>query len=85
MTSHWDWIEKTFKGDKSYDDIARHSASVLAGKVWLDRYETFFEPKKSDPSLTRTITIGLTDLTARTDWIESDKSGVKAALASKTQ
>jgi len=85
MNSHWDWIEKTFKGDKSYDDIARHSATVLAGRSWLDAYRTFFEPKKSDPALTRTIIIGMTDLKARTDWIETDKTGVIAALASKIQ
>jgi aminopeptidase N len=72
MVDNWAWIEKTFAGDKSYDDFARYSAAALGTKEWQHRYEEFFMPKRSVPALTRAIDLGVADITVRADWHERD-------------
>ncbi len=81
MIDNWGWIEKTFAGDKSYDDFVRYSASILSASVWLKRYQEFFGPLSSQPALKRAYDIGLTDIRTRAEWLERDMEAVKAALA----
>ena len=80
LKQHWSWIEQTFKGDKSYDQLVRYSAMILTGDDWLNEYINFFESKKSDPALRRNIDVGITDIKARTRWLNNDKNSVTAAL-----
>lgn len=81
MTSNWAWIEETFKGDKSYDDFARYSASVLATREWLDTYTSFFDPMLDQTALKRAIEIGKTEIQSRVEWLERDTDSVRATLA----
>lgn len=81
MTSHWTWIEDAFKGDKSYDDFARYSASVLATREWLETYSSFFKPKKDQTALKRAIEIGLVEIESRVAWLERDGESVRTRLA----
>ncbi len=81
MTSNWSWIEETFKGDKSYDDFARYSASVLATRKWLEAYTSFFEPMKNQTALKRAIEIGKVEIQSRAEWLERDTESVRATLA----
>jgi len=83
MVKHWDWIETTFSGDKSYDGFARYSASALSTKEWLIRYETFFADKRSITALTRTIDLGVADIMVRADWFERDAAALCDALKSE--
>lgn len=84
MTHHWDWIETTFKGDKSYDDFARYSASVFSTRSWLKTYITFFEPMQEQTALRRAIEIGRTEIETRALWLERDGADVRATLAQES-
>ena len=80
MRDNWHWINKTFGGDKSYSDFPRFAGDTLATREHLNEYITFFEPLKSDPSLTRTIDIAIKQITDRVNLIERDGPEVRAAL-----
>ncbi len=81
LQDNWDWIEKTFAGDKSYDDYPRYSAGVLSTQQQLDEYRTFFTPLSEVPALTRVIAIGIVEIEGRVSLIERDGQAVREALA----
>ena len=80
IRDNWDWVEATFKGDKSYDDFPRYSATGLVTRTQLDEYKAFFGPMVSIPALTRTITMGISEIEGRVELIERDKAAVQKAL-----
>lgn len=80
VQDNWDWVEKTFKGDKSYDDFPRYSASGLVTRKHLEEYKAFFGPMVSIPALSRTITMGISEIEGRVELIERDKDAVQKAL-----
>lgn len=80
VRDNWEWIEKTFKGDKSYDDFPRYSASGLITATQLEEYKAFFLSKINDPALVRTITMGISEIEGRVELIERDKKAVQEAL-----
>lgn len=80
LTDNWDWITTKFSGDKSYDNFARYSASGLSTYDWLEKYKQFFEPKQSIPALKRAIELGMSDITARAEWIGRDTAGFLNSL-----
>lgn len=80
VQSNWDWIEKTFSGDKSYDDFPRYSASGLINRQQFEEYKAFFGPKKSIPALSRVITMGISEIEGRVELIERDQKAVCQAL-----
>jgi aminopeptidase N len=77
---NWDWITETFRGDKSYDDIPRYSASGLMTRQQLQEYKDFFGPKSQDPALARAILMGTSEIEGRVELIERDKTAVQKAL-----
>lgn len=83
MVESWGWIEKTYKGDKSYDNFARYSATVFSTSVWQKRYDDFFEKRKSETSLRRAIEVGQTEIASRSEWLSRDLESVTAALAQR--
>ena len=80
MEEHWDWIETTFAGDKSYDDFPRYAAGGLVTRAQLAAFEAFFGPKRDVPALTRTIDLGLREILGRIELIERDGPAVIARL-----
>lgn len=80
MKNNWDWIETTYGGDKSFDDFPRYAAAGLVTQAQLDDYKVFFEPKKSVPSLTRVIQLGIAEIEARVKLIDRDGPAVQQAL-----
>jgi aminopeptidase N len=80
LCDNWDWIDSTFGGDKSYDDYPRYAAMALSSRKQLDEYIKFFKPKRSDPSLTRVIDMGINEITNRIKIIEKDAALVRKAL-----
>lgn len=83
LQNNWSWIEKTFSGDKSYDDYPRYAATGLITEAQLAEYKAFFTPKQSIPALNRVISLGITEISARVDLIKRDKEAVIAALLSQ--
>ena len=80
LRNSWDWVLATYGGDKSFDEFPRYAASGLMTDEQLAEYKAFFEPMLSDPSLTRTITMGISEITARLELLASDGDAVREKL-----
>ena len=80
LKENWAWVEDTFGDDKSYDDFIRYAATALLTPNELDDFRQFFEPMENIPALTRTIKLGITEISARVELIERDKADVLSAL-----
>lgn len=81
LQTNWAWIEHTFGGDKSYDEFPRYAAMGLMTDEQLKQYKDFFVPLREQPALTRSIDLGITEITARLDLIARDGESVRAALS----
>ena len=81
LQDNWAWIEKTFAGDKSYDDYPRYSAGILSTEAQLNEYRAFFTPLSEVPALTRVIAIGIVEIEGRVSLIQRDGQAVRDALA----
>lgn len=84
VQNNWDWVVATFKGDKSYDDFPRYSASGLITRQQLEQYRSFFAPMQSEPALSRVITMGISEIEGRVELIERDSEAVRGALRDLT-
>ena len=80
LEKNWAWVEDTFGEDKSYDDFIRYAATALLTTNELNDFRQFFEPMMDIPALTRTIKLGITEISARVELIERDKADVLSAL-----
>ena len=80
LKENWTWVEDTFGEDKSYDDFIRYAATALLTPNELNDFRQFFEPMENIPALTRTIKLGITEISARVELIERDTAGVLSAL-----
>ena len=80
LKENWAWVEDTFGEDKSYDDFIRYTATALLTTNELNDFQQFFEPMENIPALTRTIKLGITEISARVELIERDKADVLSAL-----
>ena len=80
LKENWAWVEDTFGDDKSYDDFIRYAATALLTTNELNDFQQFFEPMENIPALARTIKLGITEISARAELIERDKTDVLSAL-----
>ena len=80
LKENWAWVEGTFGEDKSYDDFIRYAATALLTTDELNDFRQFFEPMMDIPALTRTIKLGITEISARVELIKRDKEAVISAL-----
>lgn len=80
LQNSWEWIDKTFGDDKSFDRFPRYAASLLSTPQHLQEYRTFFTPLRSDVALTRTIDMGVRDLEGRVGLIKRQAASVCTAL-----
>jgi aminopeptidase N len=74
---NWDWIEKTFKNDQTYDAFPRYAASAFSTREALKEYKAFFESKTDQPPLARNIAMGIEEIENRVDWLERDVDAIK--------
>src|SRR5690606_8381234 len=82
LTDNWEWIEKTFSGDKSYDYFPQYAANGLVTREHLAKYKEFFVPKLSVPALNRVIKLGIKEIEGRITTLESDGEAVREKLRS---
>lgn len=80
LQNSWEWIERTFGDDKSFDRFPRYAAAILSTAKHLEEYRSLFIPLRSDVSLTRTIDMGIRDLEGRIGLIERQAPGVRKSL-----
>ncbi len=83
LRTNWEWLEKTFAGDKSYDGFPRYAASAFNTRALLQEYKAFFEPKQTDIALARNIAMGIEELETRVTWLERDLTAVQAYFAAR--
>jgi aminopeptidase N len=81
LRTEWDWLEKLFAGDKSYDYFPRYAALAFNTRERLQEYRDFFGPKAAQPVLTRNVNMGIEELETRVAWIERDLAGVQQFFA----
>jgi aminopeptidase N len=77
LRDNWQWIEKTFEGDKSYDYFPRYAANAFSTRALLKEYEDFFNPMQDDMAIARNIVMGVEELNNRIAWLERDLSAVQ--------
>jgi aminopeptidase N len=80
IRANWDWVNDKFGDDKSYNYFTRFTASNLSSRKHLDEYCDFFLPLKNDPSLTRVIEMGISEIEGRVALIEKDGPSVREKL-----
>ena len=80
MKDNWSWIEKTYAGDKSFDDFPHYAASSFSTNEYLQDYSEFFKPLESIPALTRVIAMGKSEIEGRIELLERDGDAVRKSL-----
>lgn len=80
LKGNWSWVKETFGGDKSYDEFVRYAANTLLTRSELEDYTKFFTPMLDQPALTRTIEMGIREISGRVELIERDINAVEKAL-----
>ncbi len=76
LQDSWDWVEKNYGSDKSYDRFPRYSAMVFSKSEQLAEYETFFGPK-TNLALERAIQLGIEEIAGRISWRQRNEQSVK--------
>ena len=77
--SHWGYIY-TLTSDKTMDDYVRVTAARVRTMEQADRFFEFFDAKKDDKALRRSIEVAHVDIMARLRWIKDDSTYVHERL-----
>lgn len=76
LVDNWEWIDKKFGDDKSYDRFPRYVAMVFSKAEQLHDFKAFFEPRLNI-ALNRPIKLGIEEIVSRITWRESNEQAVK--------
>lgn len=77
---NWDWIKSTLGGDMSFDKFVIAPSTIFKTAEKLAEYKAFFEPQLNDMAISRSISMGMTQIAARVDLVTANKAAVEAAL-----
>jgi aminopeptidase N len=77
MVANWQWLEDTFKNDKSYDYLPRYAASCVNTREYEQKFRDLFESKQDQVLLKRNIQLGFEEIATRLAWLERDLSNVQ--------
>lgn len=78
---NWDWITSALGGDMSFDKFVIYPANTFKTPERLEEYKAFFEPQLDDMAISRNITMGIKEISARINLINTSKAAVESALA----
>ena len=78
---NWDWITPALGGDMSFDKFVIYPANTFKTPERLEEYKAFFEPQLDDMAISRNITMGIKEISARINLINTSKAAVESALA----
>jgi aminopeptidase N len=85
MVENWEWIEKTFRSDKSYDYLPRYAASCVNTREYQKKFHELFDDKQDQLLLRRNIQIGFEEIETRLAWLERDLESVRAFFTAQSQ
>ena len=77
--SHWEYIN-SLTSDKTMDDYVRVTAARVRTMEQADKFFEFFDAKKDEPALRRSIEVAHVDIMARLRWISDDSTSVHERL-----
>jgi aminopeptidase N len=77
LVANWQWLEDTFKHDKSYDYLPRYAASCVNTREYQQKFRDLFESKQDQILLKRNIQLGLEEIATRVAWLERDLGSVQ--------
>ncbi len=77
MVTNWDWLQKTFSNDKSYDYLPRYAASCVNTRQYQQKFRDLFESKQDQLLLKRNIELGFEEIETRLCWLERDLGSVQ--------
>lgn len=83
MVENWQWLEDTFKNDKSYDYLPRYAATCVNTRAYEQKYKDLFEEKLTQPLLKRNIQLGYEEIESRLAWLERDLTAVQTFFTAK--
>ncbi|MFZ1484027.1 MAG: M1 family aminopeptidase, partial [Candidatus Saccharimonadales bacterium] len=72
MVDNWQWLEDTFKNDKSYDYLPRYAATCVNTRAYEQKFKDLFNSKLEQPLLKRNIQLGYEEIESRLAWLERD-------------
>jgi aminopeptidase N len=78
MVSNWQWLEDTFRNDKSYDYLPRYAASCVNTREYQQKFRDLFESKQDQVLLKRNIQLGFEEIETRLNWLERDIASVQS-------
>ena len=64
----------------SFDKFVIYPANIFKTRERLAEYKAFFEPQLSDLAISRNISMGIKEISARIDLIDKEKAAVEAAI-----
>ena len=82
LVANWQWLEDTFKHDKSYDYLPRYAASCVTTREYQQKFKDLFESKVDQPLLKRNIQLGFEEIETRVSWLERDLDSVQTFFTS---
>lgn len=77
MVENWQWIEKSFGDDKSFDRFPRYIGNVFSKKEELKKFQDFFGPMKNIIALERAVRLAEEEIKGRIDWRAENEAELK--------
>ncbi|MEX2803977.1 M1 family metallopeptidase [Streptococcus sp. H31] len=77
---NWDWIKTALGGDMSFDKFVIYPANHFKTQERLEEYRGFFEPQLGDLSISRNISLGIKEISARIVLIDKERFAVEQAI-----
>lgn len=77
---NWDWIKAVLGGDMSFDAFVIIPSHLFKTAEAFEEYKAFFEPQLDDMAISRNITMGIKEISARLDLISKEKEAISNAL-----
>lgn len=78
---NWKWIKASLGGDMSFDKFIIYPANHFKTAERLAEYKAFFEPQLDDMAISRNISMGINEISARVALIDSEKEAIANALS----
>lgn len=77
---NWQWVKQTLGGDMSFDKFVIYPSNYFKTPQALEEYRDFFQPQLDDKAISRNITMGIKEISARVELIQSEKAAVVEAI-----